>query len=92
MKDKSVVCNKFTNSAKVTAAKFICPVIISTKLLITVINLKNTPKVGLAIYMIQIDNKKIKKYTDWKSEISFRNGLELTYSWIEKNSYDFRCP
>ena len=35
------------------------------------------------------DNKKIKKYTDWKSEISFRNGLELTYSWIEKNIHFF---
>ncbi len=35
------------------------------------------------------DNRKIKKYTDWKSEVSFRNGLEMTYSWIEKNIHLF---
>ena len=31
------------------------------------------------------DNSKIHKLTDWKSEVSFRDGLELTYLWIEKN-------
>jgi len=31
------------------------------------------------------DNRKIKKFTDWKSEVSFYDGLTLTYQWIEKN-------
>ena len=31
------------------------------------------------------DNSKIHKLTDWKSEVSFRDGLELNYRWIEKN-------
>lgn len=31
------------------------------------------------------DDSKIKKLTDWKSEVSFREGLELSYRWIEKN-------
>ena len=35
------------------------------------------------------DNTKIKKYTNWKSEVSFRDGLEQTYSWIEKNIHLF---
>ncbi len=35
------------------------------------------------------DNSKIKKYTSWNSEISFRKGLEITYEWIEKNIHLF---
>jgi nucleoside-diphosphate-sugar epimerase len=35
------------------------------------------------------DNKKIKKYTDWKSEVSFLDGLTSTYGWIEKNIHLF---
>jgi NAD dependent epimerase/dehydratase len=35
------------------------------------------------------DNSKIKKHTNWNSEVSFRNGLETTYNWIEKNIHLF---
>lgn len=31
------------------------------------------------------DNSMIQKLTNWKSEISFREGLEQSYYWIEKN-------
>lgn len=31
------------------------------------------------------DNSKIHKLTDWNSEVSFRDGLELNYRWIERN-------
>jgi NAD dependent epimerase/dehydratase len=35
------------------------------------------------------DNTKIKRHTNWVSEVSFRDGLEQTYSWIEKNIHLF---
>jgi NAD dependent epimerase/dehydratase len=35
------------------------------------------------------DNSKIIKLTDWKSEISFHDGLTSTYQWIEKNIHLF---
>ena len=35
------------------------------------------------------DNKKINRFTDWKSEVSFRDGLEFTYRWIEENIHHF---
>ena len=35
------------------------------------------------------DNSKIIKLTDWKSEISFHDGLASTYQWIEKNIHLF---
>jgi NAD dependent epimerase/dehydratase len=35
------------------------------------------------------DNSKITKLTDWKSEISFHDGLTSTYQWIEKNIHLF---
>jgi NAD dependent epimerase/dehydratase len=35
------------------------------------------------------DNSKIFELTGWKSEVAFREGLELTVRWIEKNIHYF---
>jgi len=35
------------------------------------------------------DNRLISQLTDWRSRVSFRDGLKLTYSWIEKNLHHF---
>ena len=35
------------------------------------------------------DNSIISNLTDWKSEVHFQKGLELTYQWIEKNIHHF---
>jgi NAD dependent epimerase/dehydratase len=35
------------------------------------------------------DNNKIKKFTNWDSETSFKDGLTSTYQWIEKNIHLF---
>jgi NAD dependent epimerase/dehydratase len=35
------------------------------------------------------NNSKIMKFTDWKSEVAFHDGLTMTYKWIEKNIHLF---
>lgn len=35
------------------------------------------------------DNTIISNLTDWKSKVSFQEGLERTYEWIEKNIHHF---
>ena len=31
------------------------------------------------------DNSKIMELTNWNSQISFNNGLSMTYEWVKKN-------
>ena len=35
------------------------------------------------------DNSKIMRCTDWKSEVAFHDGLQMTYEWIGKNIHLF---
>lgn len=35
------------------------------------------------------DNTRIQQLTSWKSEVSFREGLERSYRWIEQNLHHF---
>ena len=35
------------------------------------------------------DNTKIQQLTNWKSEVPFREGLERSYRWIERNLHHF---
>lgn len=41
------------------------------------------------VFRLLADNTKIRNLTNWKSQLSFREGLEKTVAWIEKNMQYF---